>query len=351
MSAAPAAPAPRWRDLIFEARAAEAAPDGKAPALASKTPRGGTRILADQAACPFRAFARHRLAAEALEEPAAGPDARARGSLLHALMRELWGELKDSAALDGDCGPAIARAAAAAVAEAELQEPFAGLERDRLKKLANEWLEVEKKRAPFEVAAREDKRKLKLAGLELSGRIDRLDKLASGGYALIDYKSGRPTPNAWQGERPDDPQLPLYALSAPEEIAALAYAKLQPGNMKYMGFAREKDGWSRRRRTGTGCSRAGGARSKRSAPASPRARRKSTPKTASPPAAIAICSTLCRVHERLAALEDEGGEEDDAEPADHAQRRAALDPRARSSSRRRRARARPRCWSSASSRC
>ena len=77
--------------------------------------------------------------------------------------------------------------------------------------------------------------------LELAGRIDRLDRLASGGHALIDYKSGRPTPNAWSGERPDDPQLPLYALSAGEDIAALAYAKLQPGNMKFMGFARAKE--------------------------------------------------------------------------------------------------------------
>jgi len=237
----PESVAPRWRDLIFAARAAEASPDGQAPALATKTPRGGTRILADQAACPFRAFARHRLGAEALEEPLEGPDARARGLLLHALMRELWGELKDSAALEADCAPAIERAARAAVAEAELEEPFAELERMRLAKLARDWLEIERKRAPFEVAAREDKRKLKVAGLELSGRIDRLDKLAAGGHALIDYKTGRPTPNAWQGERPDDPQLPLYALSSPEEITAVAYAKLKTGGMRYMGFARDKD--------------------------------------------------------------------------------------------------------------
>ena len=129
ISPLPETRAPRWRDLIFAARAIESAPDGSAPALATKTPRGGTRILADQAACPFRAFARHRLGAEALEEPLAGPDARARGSLLHALMRELWGELKASSALEADCAPAIAKAAAAAVAEAELEEPFAGLER------------------------------------------------------------------------------------------------------------------------------------------------------------------------------------------------------------------------------
>ncbi|HXZ84842.1 MAG TPA: PD-(D/E)XK nuclease family protein, partial [Myxococcota bacterium] len=53
---------PRYRDLVFAARRLESAPDGRAPALATRTPRGGTRILADQAACPFRAFAHHRLA-------------------------------------------------------------------------------------------------------------------------------------------------------------------------------------------------------------------------------------------------------------------------------------------------
>ena len=53
----------------------------------------------------------------------------------------------------------------------------------------------------------EDKRKLTVAGLELNGRIDRMDELESGGHALIDYKTGNPTPNDWQGERPEDPQL------------------------------------------------------------------------------------------------------------------------------------------------
>ena len=232
---------PRYRDLIFAARRIETVEDGQAPALATKTPRGGTRILADQAACPFRAFARHRLGAEALEEPVEGLDARARGLLLHTLMKELWTELKGSAGLAGDVAPAIEKAAKRAVAEAKLEEPFAKLERTRLAKLAWEWLEVERGRAPFTVAAMEEKRKLKVAGLELNGRIDRMDALESGGHALIDYKTGKPTPNDWQGERPDDPQLPLYALNAKEDISAVAFAKLRTGEMRYMGFSDRED--------------------------------------------------------------------------------------------------------------
>jgi ATP-dependent helicase/nuclease subunit B len=231
----------RYRDLIFAARRTETVPDGQAPALATKTPRGGTRILSDQAACPFRAFARHRLVAEGLEEPVAGLDARARGLLLHTLMKELWSELKGSEGLRGDCGPAIERAAVVAVREAKVEEPFAGLERKRLAKLAREWLEVERERPPFEVVAMEEKRKLAVAGLELNGRIDRMDKLEAGGHALIDYKTGRPTPNEWLNERPDDPQLPLYALNAKEDIAAVAFARLKTGEMRYMGFSKGKD--------------------------------------------------------------------------------------------------------------
>lgn len=231
----------RYRDLIFAARRSETVPDGQAPALPIKTPRGGTRILSDQAACPFRAFARHRLAAESLEEPVAGPDARARGLLLHTLMKELWAELKGSQGIQGDCGPAIERAAAAAVREAKLEEPFAALERKRLAKLARDWLEVERERPPFAVVATEEKRKLAVAGLELNGRIDRMDRLETGGHALIDYKTGRPSPIEWLGERPDDPQLPLYALNAREDISAVAFAKLKTGEMRYMGFSEQKD--------------------------------------------------------------------------------------------------------------
>ena len=62
------------------------------------------------------------------------------------------------------------------MAEAKLEEPFAELERERLAKLAREWLEVERARPPFEVAALEEKRTLAVGGLELNGRIDRIDR-------------------------------------------------------------------------------------------------------------------------------------------------------------------------------
>ena len=89
---------PRFRDLLFAARRLEQVADGEGPPLAQANVRGGTRVLADQAACPFRAFARHRLGARALEEPAPGPDAMARGTPLHDLIAHLWRERRQQCA-------------------------------------------------------------------------------------------------------------------------------------------------------------------------------------------------------------------------------------------------------------
>src|SRR5204863_4074658 len=149
---------PRYRDLIFASRKLEAFEDIKAPPLktkAGKTQRGGTRVLADQAMCPFRAFARWRLGADEMEEPAPGLDARDRGKLLHALMREIWTRVRSHSNLDKDLSTVIAQSAATAVKEMGLEGRFAELERERLARLAREWLQVEAQRAPFELQSLE----------------------------------------------------------------------------------------------------------------------------------------------------------------------------------------------------
>ncbi len=48
----------------------------------------------------------------------------------------------------------------------------------------------------------------------MRGRVDRIDRLADGGYELIDYKTGRPKGAEQLGE---DVQLSLYALGARED--------------------------------------------------------------------------------------------------------------------------------------
>jgi len=232
---------PKFRDEIFKLKRRETLEDRVAPAVRAKQIRGGTKVLSDQAACPFRAFARHRLSAKELEEPSDGLDLRKRGNLVHELMKHLWGLLKDSSSLQGNLDSAIEQAAAAAVKELELEGRLAELERSRMARIAREWLEVEKSRPAFSVAGIEDKRKISFAGLEFDARIDRMDKLSSGGHAIIDYKTGggNITPKRWEPPRPDEPQLPLYAISVSEEVTAVAFAKVRPGEMRFMGYSRD----------------------------------------------------------------------------------------------------------------
>lgn len=242
------------REALFAAgRAASAwerVDEAAAPPADPRSVRGGTAILADQAACPFRAFARHRLGAQPLASPEPGLDAADRGTLLHALMSRLWRDIGSHARLVALEPEALARlvseAARVAVARVRadrpgrLEGPLADLERERLERLAFEWLDVDRARPPFEVVRREERVEIEAGPLRLSGRVDRMDRLAAGGLAVIDYKSGSPAIAGWLGERPEDPQLPLYALAAGDEVAAVAFARLKAGELGFLGLAKDE---------------------------------------------------------------------------------------------------------------
>lgn len=300
-----------YRDVLHASRSLETFADDMAPSLKEKNIRGGTRVLADQAACPFRAFARHRLQAEALAAPCAGPDAMERGILLHALMAQIWKEVKTSEGLGRDLADVIARSAEKSVQQLGLDGRFAELERRRLEKLAREWLEVERQRAPFEVVHVEEKRTLALAGLEFSGRIDRMDRLADGTHALIDYKTGgRVTPNDWLGARPDEPQLPLYAVTAPEHVSAVVYAKLRRGDMKMAGFSIRENEFPGVKQAQSWTGLIEGWKAELGALAAGFAAGSAQ---VDPKRGLATCrycdlKPLCRVHERLSALAEDGEE-------------------------------------------
>ena len=73
--------------------------------------------------------------------------------------------------------------------------------------------------------------------------LDRLDRLDSGGYALIDYKTGRTSTVAWLGERPDDPQLPLYAVDTMDggaDVSGVAFVQLRAREVAFKGLTRDE---------------------------------------------------------------------------------------------------------------
>ncbi len=208
---------------------------------------GGANVFRDQAACPFRAFARHRLAAESLNIPHAGLDHAERGILMHRALFLVWGELGSHATLvsldDAAREKCVSAAVTKAIADARadgmesLAGRFAEIEHARLVRAIQQWLAYETERKPFEVFEREVKRNVTLAGLSLNLRLDRMDRLADGTHAVIDYKTGAAKFSSWLGPRPDEPQLPLYFATADVVISALAFARVKRGERgKVFGF-------------------------------------------------------------------------------------------------------------------
>ena len=243
---------PEFRDAIYATRGDERLLDDAAPALIEGTVTGaGTALIKDQAACPFRAYAKHRLYSTVPEAPHAGLDAAERGTLVHRVLAKAWEKLRNSDALaaisDADLDALLADAADAAMARIRRERPttlsgrFSDIEKRRLIGLARAWLEQDRRRGAFTVIAVEDKRGMAIGGLTLNARLDRVDETADGRRIVIDYKTGKATAGAMLGERPDEPQLPLYLLTAESGAAAVAFAQVRAGDMKYVGLARDAD--------------------------------------------------------------------------------------------------------------
>ena len=241
-----------YAEAIRAAARLERLADGAAPPLpAGHQALGGAAVFGNQAACPFRAFAIHRLGARGLEEGRPGLNARERGTLLHRALMQLWGDLESHARLIAmpvdEVEDAIRRAVEAAVESLRrarpdaLSEAFAALERARVGKLLARLLEIEKQRAPFRVVGREYERLLEIVGLRVQVRIDRIDVTDSGACVILDYKTGQASPNEWFGERPDDPQLPLYAITDTADVAAVSFAVVRPQEVVFKGVARDEE--------------------------------------------------------------------------------------------------------------
>ncbi|HWR53262.1 MAG TPA: PD-(D/E)XK nuclease family protein [Bryobacteraceae bacterium] len=218
--------------------------DQNGPALTENEQlRGGSKLFKLQAECPFRAFAELRLGAAPLETPEDGLGYRERGNLVHAALEHIWRRLGNQAELlaaspaevTGIIGDGITHAFAdlATKRGAPLLPRFAELELRRLESLLREWLEIEKQRPPFEAFEIEFKQEVEINGLIARVRIDRIDRLADGRDVVIDYKTGEAKLASWEGDRPSEPQVPLYAVTHEGTLAAAALASLKTGQLGF----------------------------------------------------------------------------------------------------------------------
>lgn len=219
------------------------------------TARGGAALLATQAGCPFAAVARFRLAASPLDEPTHAPDAAMTGSLIHRLLERVWATLENSATLARQDAASLRRLIAPLAAQvldiAQRRRPdlytprFCALEAGRFTELMLAWLAIERQRSQaFDVLALERDRSVVINGVELRTRADRIDRLADGSIAVIDYKTGRSVSHAgWFDERLSEPQLPLYAVTTDDAVGATLLARVRQDTTgcRLLGLSRADD--------------------------------------------------------------------------------------------------------------
>jgi RecB family exonuclease len=238
----------------------ESIADDRAPRLSpGSIAPGGSRIIAAQSDCPFQAVARHRLDAQPWPVPLGGLSPQERGALVHLAMAAFWAAARDHSTLVALDGAGEKRRVEAAVETALAQFPAVrwrslptlvrAAEATRLERLLHAWILIERTRPPFAVQGVEAIAAVDLASLTFRMRFDRVDALADGGIAIVDFKTGRAErPARWFDPRPRATQLGMYVLAQrdaqPEvEVRAAAYAQLRPDAVAAVGLAADASAW------------------------------------------------------------------------------------------------------------
>ena len=252
MAASSAAPASEAQTACITEAYDDAPPVPLAP---HESVAGGSDIIRNQSACPFRAFATHRLALAPLGETRPGIEPREKGSLIHHALQHIWEHLKSQQALLALDAEAAASLIGAAIDHAwgkvriPVTEASRGYERQRMAAVLHEWLEEERKRPSFTVERCEKPYSLSLptdAAVQFTVKLkaDRIDRDGDGRKILIDYKSGqKQTVGQWIGARMEQPQLPLYSMA--EGLGAddaVCFARVRSGECGFEGLSGEDTG-------------------------------------------------------------------------------------------------------------
>jgi probable DNA repair protein len=231
-----------WCNVVAAASKPEIGPLDMPGALVHGTATGGSSILKHQALCPFRAFASNRLGADILLTPADGISPLLHGSLVHRVLEHFWQEVRTQSALlemdEETLHATLQRHVDQVMGEdrgLKLRPAFRGVEADRVQRHVLDFLEQEKEREAFEVIGFEQEILPELQGQSIRLIIDRIDRLPAGEEVIIDYKTGKVDPSKWFGDRPEDPQLPLYAISAESMPAAVVFSVIRDDGCHYKG--------------------------------------------------------------------------------------------------------------------
>jgi ATP-dependent helicase/nuclease subunit B len=184
---------------------------------------------------PYAFYARRILRLMPLDPVDADPSAAWRGNQVHDILEHWWKEHR--------CAVDALRPMAIAMLDDEAMHPMLrALWRPRLM-AAIDWIaaKVEEDAADGRaVLSAEGRGEVEVAGVTLSGRYDRIDRLPDGSIAVVDYKTGKP-PSTKAVREGFSLQLGMLGWIA--EQGGFVEAKGKAGAFEYWSLGRSKDGF------------------------------------------------------------------------------------------------------------
>jgi len=202
----------------------------------------GVNTLQDQMSCSFKGFV-NRLNIQEFNEPQIGLSRLEQGNLVHKILESFFNEISTSSILknltEDKLQDQINKHIGSAI-QLISQSNFKSIEKERLTKIINEYIKLEKNRKNFQVIKTESESKVDVNGLKFSTRIDRMDQMEDGTKLIIDYKTGQNV-NLSQliGDPLDQAQLPIYAITNP--VDGIAFATVNSKDCQFKAITKNKD--------------------------------------------------------------------------------------------------------------
>ena len=213
-----------------------------APGIDSFEIKRGVSTLQDQISCSFKGFV-NRLNIQEFNEPQIGLSRLEQGNLVHKILERFFNEVPSSSDLNNlseDKLQVLIKKHINSSIKAISQSSFKFIESQRLTKIINEYIKLEKNRAYFQVIKTESESKVDVNGLQFSTRIDRMDQMEDGTKLIIDYKTGQNV-NLSQltGDPLDQAQLPIYAIT--NTVDGVAFATVNSKDCQFKAITKNKD--------------------------------------------------------------------------------------------------------------
>lgn len=223
-------------------------PDNVPPVAADEILSGGASTINYQLGDPFAAFAYGRLGVRPIAPLSSGLPPNVRGNIIHRAVNALYHERPSRAAIASIWAaqleqrlPEIHRYAFAWLesrADPVLRQ-LLDLEKLRVAHLLRSVIELDGQRGDFDILLLEEAVTLEIGNVRLGMRVDRMDRLACGEIAVIDYKTGQRRQFLGADKTPADAQLVAYTMAIGEPVAELAFFNIDSRQVDYSGAGRD----------------------------------------------------------------------------------------------------------------